>query len=77
MNAPTEPRHEPDARYYAIKRDGVIVALVNARQKAQAVSHYVSATIVATLPTQDELLALGANPVPIMDALAYARQGGE
>jgi len=45
---------------------------------AGAVSHYVSANIRATLPTQGELLALGAAPVPILDALAlYPTPEGE
>lgn len=78
MNAPTEK----DTRLYAIeclvgteKRE--IVALVKATNKAAAVSHYVAATTTARLPTQAELLSLGANPVPIMDSLAYARKEGE
>lgn len=66
------------SRLYAIHREGAIVALVNARTQAGAVSHYVYANIRATLPTQGELLALGAAPVPILDALAlYPTPEGE
>lgn len=66
------------SRLYAIHREGAIVALVNARTQAGAVSHYVAANIRATLPTQGELLALGAAPVPILDALVlYPTPEGE
>lgn len=71
---------EPKTRYYAIRvrASGEILALVRAATQTSALAHYVADVLAVSLPTQDELLTLGASDtLRRLDATAYRRTEAE
>lgn len=77
MNAPKPA----EGRIYVVRdrASGDVLALVRAITKDGALAHYVSDSLSVALPTQEELLELGASTPPIrrLDATAYRRTEGD